>query len=151
MAGRRSPSSSCRGDWAANAMPLLFSYGTLQRENVQLSTFGRRLTGDSDELLMFEASSVRIEDPRVVAATGRTHHANVTFNGNAGSRVPGMVFEITDGELASVDEYEAAFSYKRVDAAVASGRQVWVYVSTAPDGSCQNGTGADEGRSSGGS
>jgi gamma-glutamylcyclotransferase (GGCT)/AIG2-like uncharacterized protein YtfP len=151
MAGWRSPSSSCRSDWASNAMPLLFSYGTLQRENVQLSTFGRRLTGDSDELLMFEPSSVRIEDPQLVAATGRTHHANVTFNGNAGSRVPGMVFEITDGELASVDEYEAAFSYKRVDAAVASGRQVWVYVSTAPDGSCQNGTGADEGRSSGGS
>ena len=84
----------------------------------------------------FEPSSVRIEDPRVVATTGRTHHANVTFNGNEDSRVSGMVFEITDAELASVDEYEAAFSYKRVAAVLASSTQAWVYVhaDSAPDG-----------------
>ena len=109
-------------------MPLLFSYGTLQQENVQLSTFGKRLDGQRDELSGFEQSSVKIEDPQVAAATGRTHHANVKFNGHEASRVPGMVFEITDAELASVDNYEAAFSYKRVAAMLASGRQAWVYV-----------------------
>jgi hypothetical protein len=85
-------------------MPLLFSYGTLQQEDVQLSTFGRRLSGQGDELLQYEPSAVRIEDPHVAATIGKTHHANVTFNGNADSRVPGMVFEITDAELASVDQ-----------------------------------------------
>ena len=117
-------------------MPLLFSYGTLQHENVQLSTFGRRLNGQKDELLRFEQSLVKIEDPHVAATLGKTHHANVEFNGNEDSRVPGMVFEITDAELASVDEYEAAFSYKRVAAMLASGKQTWVYVHTpcAPDG-----------------
>ena len=110
------------------AMPLLFSYGTLQQENVQLSTLGRRLSGQPDELLGFEESSVKIEDPQVVATTGKTHHANVKFNGHENSRVPGTVFEITDAELASVDEYEAAFSYERVAAMLASGRQAWVYV-----------------------
>ena len=109
-------------------MPLLFSYGTLQQENVQLLTFGRRLNGHKDELLGFEHSLVRIDDPQVVAATGKTHHANVTFNANEGSRVPGTVFEVTDAELASVDDYEAAFSYRRVAATLASGRQAWVYV-----------------------
>lgn len=109
-------------------MPLLFSYGTLQEENVQLSTFGRRLNGQRDELPGFEPALVRIEDPQVVTALGRTHHANVRFNGNDDSRVPGMVFEITDAELASVDEYEVGFFYKRVAARLASGRQVWVYV-----------------------
>lgn len=109
-------------------MPLLFSYGTLQQEDVQLSTFGRRLDGQSDELLRFERSLVRIEDPQLVATTGKTHHANATFNGNDDSRVPGMVFEITDAELAGVDKYEAAFVYKRVAAMLASGRQAWVYV-----------------------
>ena len=109
-------------------MPLLFSYGTLQQENVQLSTFGRRLNGQRDELLRFEQSSVRIEDAQVVAAIGKTHHANVKFNGNEDSRVPGMVFEIADAELARVDEYEAAFSYERVAAVLASGKQAWVYV-----------------------
>jgi gamma-glutamylcyclotransferase (GGCT)/AIG2-like uncharacterized protein YtfP len=71
---------------------------------------------------------VRIEDPRVLAAVGRTHHANVEFNGNEDSRVPGMVFEITDAELASVDEYEVAFLYERVAATLASGREAWLYV-----------------------
>jgi gamma-glutamylcyclotransferase (GGCT)/AIG2-like uncharacterized protein YtfP len=71
---------------------------------------------------------VRIEDPRVVAAVGRTHHANVAFNGTEDSRVPGMVFEITDAEPARVDEYEAAFLYERVAATLASGREAWLYV-----------------------
>ena len=117
-------------------MPLLFSYGTLQKESVQLSTLGRRLNGQRDELLRFEQSLVRIEDPNVVAAIGMTHHANVKLNGNEDSRVPGMVFEITDAELAIVDEYEIAFLYKRVAAMLASGKQAWVYVHAdrAPNG-----------------
>ena len=78
------------------AMPLLFSYGTLQEEDVQQSTFGTLLKGQRDELLGFEQSSVRIQDPQVVAASGRTHHANVTFNGRNDSRVSGTVFEITN-------------------------------------------------------
>jgi len=118
-------------------MPLLFSYGTLRQENVQLSTFGRRLDGQRDELPGFELSLVRIEDPQVVATIGKTHHANLKFNGKEDSRVPGMVFEITDTELASVDEYEAVFSYKRGAAMLASGRQAWAYVHAycEPDGS----------------
>ena len=100
-------------------MPLLFSYGTLQQESVQLSTFGRRLIGRQDELPGFAQSSVKI---------GETHQKNVTFNGNDGSLVPGMAFQITDAELASVDAYEAAFSYRRVVVTLASGRQAWVYV-----------------------
>ena len=111
-----------------SCMPLLFSYGSLQEEKVQLTTFGRRLNGQTDELPRFELSSVRIEDPQVVAAIGKTHHANVTFNGNDDSRVSGTVFEITDAELASVDAYEAAFFYERVAAMLASGSQAWVYL-----------------------
>ena len=109
-------------------MPLLFSYGTLQQANVQESTLGRRLVGQRDELLMFEPSVVDIKDPLLVATSGQTHHANVTFNGNEQSRVTGMVFEVTEAELASIDAYEIAFSYKRVAAMLASGRQAWVYI-----------------------
>ena len=116
-------------------MPLLFSYGTLQQEDVQLSTFGRRLHGQRDKLIRFEPSLVRIDDPQIAASTGKTHHANVRFNGNDESAVSGMVFEITDVELASVDAYEKVFSYRRVEARLASGRQAWVYVHAAPDGS----------------
>ena len=94
-------------------MPLLFSYGTLQLENVQLSTFGRLLDGQRDALPGFEQLSVRIEDPQVVVASGRTHHANVAFNGRNDSRVGGTVFEITDAELAAADRYGPLISSVR--------------------------------------
>lgn len=109
-------------------MPLLFSYGTLQEERVQMSTLGRRLEGKKDELVACEPALVPIEDPAVAATTGRSHHANVLFNGNDKSRVPGMVFEVNDAELASLDAYEAHFAYERVAGMLASGRLAWVYV-----------------------
>ena len=109
-------------------MPLVFSYGTLQQESVQLSTFGRLLQGQRDELPGFELSSVRIEDPEVVAATGMTHYANVTFNGRNDSQVSGTVFEITETELAAADRYEKPAAYRRISVILASGKQAWVYV-----------------------
>jgi len=102
-------------------MPLLFSYGTLQQEDVQRSTFGRLLDGQRDELPRYERMSVTIGD---------TGYANVTFNGNEDSRVPGMVFEVTDAELVSADEYEEPAFYKRIVVVLASGRRAWVYVSS---------------------
>jgi gamma-glutamylcyclotransferase (GGCT)/AIG2-like uncharacterized protein YtfP len=109
-------------------MPLIFSYGTLQQESVQLSTFGRRLQGQRDELPEFEQSLAKIEDPQNAAASGETHHANVTFNGRHDSRVSGTVFEISDAKLAAADQYEQLASYTRVAAILASGKQAWVYV-----------------------
>ncbi len=113
---------------APSAMPFVFSYGTLQQEEVQLSTFGRRLEGQRDELLGFEQSVVKIENPELVASSGKTHHANVTFNGRNDSRVSGTVFEITDAELAAADRYERLAAYKRVATTLASGKGAWVYV-----------------------
>jgi gamma-glutamylcyclotransferase (GGCT)/AIG2-like uncharacterized protein YtfP len=107
-------------------MPLLFSYGTLQQEAVQLSTFGRVLRGHRDELVGFELSTLRIEDPAFVATSGRSEHAVVTFTGKGEHRVSGMVFEVSDAELASSDAYEPA-GYSRVEGRLASGKQAWVY------------------------
>ena len=45
---------------------------------------------------------------------------NVAFTGNDDCRVAGMVFEITEEEVASVDAYEAAFSYVRIAARLAA-------------------------------
>ena len=109
-------------------MPLLFSYGTLQEEEAQLSTFGRLLQGYRDELPGFEPSRARITDPQVVATSGKTHHANVTFNGKDDSRVSGTVFEITDAELSAADEYEKLAAYIRIAAMLASGKRAWLYV-----------------------
>lgn len=113
-------------------MPLLFSYGTLQQSNVQLSTFGRQLQGSTDELPAYEPELVRIEEPGIVAMSGRTHHANASFTGRTDTRVVGIVFEITERELAEADEYERRAAYSRVLATLASGKQAWVYVHAGP-------------------
>ena len=110
-------------------MPLLFSYGTLQQEAVQLSTFGRLLRGEPDALVGFEESVLTIEDPEFVAASGKAEHAIVTFTGRHDSRVNGTVFELSETELAKADAYEPA-GYERVPATLASGRQAWVYAET---------------------
>jgi gamma-glutamylcyclotransferase (GGCT)/AIG2-like uncharacterized protein YtfP len=104
-------------------MPVLFSYGTLQQENVQLSTIGRLLQGQRDELSGFE---------QVVATRGETHHANVTFNGRNDSRVSGTVFDITDAELAAADRYEQLANYKRIAVMLGSGKRAWVYLDANP-------------------
>jgi N-acetylglutamate synthase-like GNAT family acetyltransferase/gamma-glutamylcyclotransferase (GGCT)/AIG2-like uncharacterized protein YtfP len=97
-------------------MPLLFSYGTLQQEDVQWSTFGRLLEGQGDELPGFEPS------------ISPTQQANVIFNGRSDSRVDGTLFEITDAELAAADEYEQGANYTRIAVTLASRREAWMYV-----------------------
>jgi gamma-glutamylcyclotransferase (GGCT)/AIG2-like uncharacterized protein YtfP len=71
---------------------------------------------------------VPIDDSHLVATSGRTHHANVVFNGRNDSRVDGTVFEITDDELAAADRYEQTSAYTRIAATLASGAKAWVYV-----------------------
>jgi len=109
-------------------MPLLFSYGTLQQENVQLSTFGRLLNGQPDALLGYQELIVHIDNAEVVALSGKTHHPIVSFNGDLNSLVPGFVFEVSESELVHADAYEVD-AYRRVLADLASGKQAWVYVS----------------------
>ncbi len=108
-------------------MPLLFSYGTLQQAEVQRATFGRLLAGRPDALVGFEQALVLIEDPQVIATSGKTHHPIVRPSADAASRVPGTVFEVTDAEILSADQYEVA-AYRRIAVCLASGAQAWVYV-----------------------
>ena len=113
-------------------MPLLFSYGTLQDERVQLETFGHRLHGRHDALPGCDTSQVRIADPAEVATTGLTHYQNAVGTGRAGASVPGMAVEVTDAELATADEYERQAGYARIAVVLASGRPAWVYGHAPP-------------------
>jgi hypothetical protein len=61
-----------------------------------------------------------------VADSGKAIHAIVRFNGRQDSRVSGMVFDMTDAELARADSYEPA-GYTRVETTLASGKRAWVY------------------------
>ena len=106
---------------------LLFSYGTLQLEAVQHSTFGRTLVGTPDALPGFAQSMMKIEDPQVVATSGKTHHPIVAFTGRESDTVAGTVFQITPQELQNADRYEVA-AYKRIAVVLRSGARAWVYV-----------------------
>jgi hypothetical protein len=114
-------------------MPLLFSYGTLQHDDVQLKTFGRKLSGEKDLLNGYEPSLLKITDPAVAARLGRTHHDNIKPTGDEWSNVQGTALEVTDAELTLADQFEATFAYQRIPVELASGHQAWVYV-YAPDG-----------------
>jgi hypothetical protein len=105
----------------------LFSYGTLQLEAVQLATFGRRLAGNSDVLQGFEVASLKIEDPAVVAISGKAVHTMAQFTGRASDVIPGMVFAVTPEEIQDADKYEVA-AVKRVTVVLQSGVRAWVYV-----------------------
>jgi gamma-glutamylcyclotransferase (GGCT)/AIG2-like uncharacterized protein YtfP len=108
----------------------LFSYGTLRYEEVQLSTFGRKLQGTADTLLGYRLSKIAIKDPKVVATSGDAEHPILIYTGNNADEVSGMVFDITAKELQSADEYEVS-DYKRVSIELRSGMRAWVYVSVA--------------------
>ena len=104
----------------------LFSYGTLQQDDVQQASFGRLLKGSSDALLGWKQEMVEITDPDVLAKSGKRFHP-IVMQGEPQDRVTGTVFEITVEELAAADRYEVA-DYKRVSAKLASGLTAWVYV-----------------------
>jgi hypothetical protein len=109
-------------------MPLLFSYGTLQRADVQLATFGRTLPGRPDALPGFERALVKIEGDVLPTITGGTHHANVVRTERSEDRVEGTVLEVTDAELAAADAFEAPAKYTRIPVTLASGTSAWVYL-----------------------
>lgn len=106
----------------------LFSYGTLQYEAVQLSTFGRKLTGAEDFLLGYRLETVEIDDPEVIALSGEAIHKMLVPTGNLADKIKGRVFEITPAELTQADAYEVK-AYKRVAASLQSGGTAWAYVS----------------------
>jgi hypothetical protein len=106
---------------------LLFSYGTLQLEAVQLATFGRRLAGTSDALQRFELVRLKIEDPAVVAVSGKAVHTMAKFTGRASDVISGTVFAVTPEEIQNADTYEVP-AVKRVAVSLQSGMRAWVYV-----------------------
>ena len=108
-------------------MQLLFSYGTLQDQNVQISTFGRKLVGNFDQLTGYKLIDLQITDPNVIKLSGKDVHQILQKTGNQAGTVSGVVFELTEQELIHADSYEVD-DYKRVLLRPASGNSAWVYV-----------------------
>jgi len=105
----------------------LFSYGTLRYEDVQLSTFGRKLEGKKDCLTGYRQSFLEITDPSVLAASRQAIHPILVYTGKLEDEIIGMVFEVSLKEIELADKYEVA-DYKRVLSMLKSGINAWVYV-----------------------
>jgi hypothetical protein len=112
---------------ATETTQYLFSYGTLQLESVQLSTFGRRLEGKPDALIGYRLVMVRISDNDFIAKSGSADQRNFQFTGNDSDSVEGSVFNIKPEELKKADAYEPE-GYKRVLVQLRSGTTAWIYL-----------------------
>ena len=109
----------------------LFSYGTLQDEAIQLTTFGRKLAGEPDILVGYRQTRLEIQVPGVVAPSGAKYYLNVQFTGRDSDFVVGTVLKVTRKELEQADIYEDTADYKRVVVQLESGTRAWVYVGVA--------------------
>ncbi len=96
---------------------VLFSYGSLQQQEVQLSLYKRVLKGNEDQLKGFKLTEELLYDqyPIIIETNDNT------------DLISGFVFEITLEELKFTDEYEGEH-YRRIQVKLESGREAWCYV-----------------------
>jgi hypothetical protein len=104
----------------------LFSYGTLQLDEVQLDLFGRILNGSKDTLHGYKVSPIEITDELFLSKGGGKHQRIAIVTHNQTDQIEGMVFEVSGDELLHADKYEPV-DYKRIKVILASGQQAWVY------------------------
>ena len=108
-------------------MHLLFSYGTLQLEKVQIENYGRILKGDSDRLLGYKIGQLQITDSSVLAKSQLEYHPIAMKSENTIDFIEGKVFEISEAELVESDKYEVS-DYQRILETFESGKKAWIYV-----------------------
>ncbi len=105
----------------------LFSYGTLQKNEVQLELFGRLLSGVTDILRGYKLSTIEIQDGNFLAKGEETSQLTVVISDDKAARVEGMVFELSREEMLVADRYEPA-EYIGVKIVLESGKQAWIYL-----------------------
>lgn len=108
-------------------MPHLFSYGTLQKEQVQIETFGRILQGERDILIGYQLKMLEITDLEVLRKSNQKYHPILEFSGNTEDEVRGVLFEVSYEEILKADEYEVD-DYKRIETVFKSGKKGFIYV-----------------------
>lgn len=108
-------------------MPLLFSYGTLQLEQVQLETFGRLLKGEKDILEGYKLTMIEIMDAEVLRKSNQKFHPIISYSGDKKDKVEGVLFEVTEEEILQADQYEVD-DYKRIVVSFKSGKNGYIYI-----------------------
>lgn len=104
----------------------LFSYGTLQQEEVQLDLFGRKLEGTQDVLTGYAIEEIEIKDEVFLSRGEEKYQRTLVRSNDSNDRIAGTVLKITNEELLLADEYEPDI-YKRIKVKLESGKEAWVY------------------------
>lgn len=104
----------------------LFSYGTLQKESVQLELFGRLLHGTKDFLEGYKIEVIEIKDDTFLAK-GEDKFQKTLASSDNDDFVEGTVFELTKAELLQADKYEPE-NYRRIRVKLKSGTEAWNYM-----------------------
>ena len=65
----------------------LFSYGTLQKKEVQMETFGRILIGQKDILVGYNIEMIEITDKEVLKKSGQKFHPIIVFTNKPNDKV----------------------------------------------------------------
>jgi gamma-glutamylcyclotransferase (GGCT)/AIG2-like uncharacterized protein YtfP len=105
----------------------IFSYGTLQQDEVQIAIFGRNLRGKADVLIGYELKNLDRTCAHATAVSGKTTHPVLERTNNPLDKISGSVFEVTSEELDAADQYEKP-DYERASVQLASDTTAWVYV-----------------------
>ena len=101
----------------------LFTYGTLQHEDVQENLFGRVLQGTPEKLIGYVLKRIQIEEE-----FGIVHYPVIVETKNQEDFIDGIVYEVTEKELNQADLYEG-LHYKRVEVHLHSNQKAWAYSS----------------------
>lgn len=104
----------------------LFSYGTLQKEKVQIELFGRTLEGSKDTLRGYKASPIEIKDEAFLSKGEQKNQLIAIISKDKNDSIEGTALEVTEEELLLGDKYEPN-DYKRIKVVLESGKEAWIY------------------------
>lgn len=107
----------------------LFSYGTLQKDEVQMKLFGRLLDGEKDVLKGYKTASIEITDEKFLAEGENKIQQTIISTNNEKDFIEGMIFEISEEELLLTDTYEPE-NYARIKVEFESRKKAWIYVAS---------------------
>lgn len=102
-------------------MQKLFTYGTLQHEDIQEDLFGRILEGTPEILIGYIVNKIQIEEE-----FGMIDYPIIVATENPEDTIHGIVYEVSAQDLVQADRYEGVH-YKRVEVYLQSKQKAWAY------------------------
>ena len=92
-----------------------------------MELFRRLLHGTKDVLEGYKIFSIEIKDEAFLSKGEDKYQKTLILSNNKLDKTEGTVFEISEEELLLADKYEPG-NYKRIQVALRSGKQVWIYI-----------------------